>query len=177
MTLSAPILRHPHSPPHERERPSTRQGESGQVAVVLLAAGDQNSADRATVCAARLAVALDAKLRIVHVVAPVQFRVGRLAPTRVIERRATDPFASDVLVRARDLAWRHGAAATLELIAGDMPQAVIDAARRVDADALVLSDPAHRGGFGRAGARRRWITQHAPCQIITPATAEQAAWP
>lgn len=176
MTLRLSHARPFRAPESGLENRQRSRWRDDRTAVVLLAAGEQDCGDQATACAAELAVALHATLRIVHVVAPVQFRVARLAPMRAVDQRLVDPFDSPVLLRARELAWRHGTAAVLDLVAGDMPRAVIATAWRARADALVLSAPRRDGLLGRASPRRRWMERHAPCQIITPATSGQAAW-
>ncbi|MBV9193649.1 MAG: universal stress protein, partial [Solirubrobacterales bacterium] len=48
---------------------------------ILLAASGSAASRRAAVIAADLARTFNAQLTILHVVAPVEYRVGRLAPT------------------------------------------------------------------------------------------------
>jgi len=139
--------------------------ESRARQIVMLATSGSSSAIKATVFAAELASAIDATLRIVHVV-PVQYKVGRLAPMRPVQRNHTDPFESPVLRHARALAWRHGAAATVHLLAGDPPRAIVAAAAHAGADILVIG--ANNRALHRNTPARRWIHAHAPCQLLTP---------
>jgi nucleotide-binding universal stress UspA family protein len=125
--------------------------------------------------AADLARAWDAALRIVHVVPPVQYRVGRLAPTRAVPRRLGDPFESPVLADARELAWLRGVAATLVLLAGEPVAPMIAAAADAHADVLVIgARDAERRRRRRTAPTRRWIEAHAPCPTVTPRTASVA---
>jgi len=84
---------------------------------------------------------------------------------RAVPRRLGDPFESPVLCHARELAWRHGTAATLQLVAGDPPQAIVAAAVDAQADLLVIG--ARRSARSRGAPTRRWIQAHAPCQVLT----------
>lgn len=143
--------------------------------VILLATSGSRSAIEATVFAAELAAALGATLRIVHVIAPIQYRVGRLAPMRAMQSKLTDPFESPVLSQAREFAWRHGAAATLQLIAGEPARAIVDAAANYHADLLVIGGR-HRHWLLRGKAPTlRWVLAHAPCQVLTPAVRGEVA--
>jgi nucleotide-binding universal stress UspA family protein len=142
--------------------------------MIVLATSGSLASIEATIFAAHLAGGLGAALRIVHVVEPVEYRVGRLAPMRPVPRKLTDPFESPVLRHARALAWRHGAAATLQLIAGDPPDAIVTASSDAHADLLVLG--ARHGSRWRPAPTRRWIHAHAPCPILTAAAHDQAAW-
>ena len=72
-----------------------------QTPRVLLAASGSEASRRAAVVAADLASTFDAQLTIVHVVAPVEYRVGRLAPTLPITRQLDDPLTNPVLLEAR----------------------------------------------------------------------------
>lgn len=144
--------------------------------MILLATSGSRSAIEATGFAAELAASLGAALRIVHVVAPIEYRVGRLAPMRAVQRKLDDPFESAVLRQARDLAWRHGAAATLQLVAGEPARAIVDAAAGNHADLLVIGAPNPDRVFPRKATTRRWVQAHAPCQVLTPAVRGEAAW-
>lgn len=136
---------------------------SGERPVVLLATNGSRSATAATSLAADLAATFDAALRIIHVIAPIEYRVGRFAPTRAVERKLDCPYESPVLLKARQLAWGNGAAATLELVAGEPASAIVSAAEHVDL--LVI------GGSNRAAAHlrartRRWVETHAACPVL-----------
>jgi nucleotide-binding universal stress UspA family protein len=144
---------------------------------VMLATSGSRSSHEATIYAAELAASVNAPLCIVHVLPAIEYHVGRLAPMRAVSRRAHDPFASDILCHARELSWRHGSAATLQLLTGDIPQTIVQAATDARADLLVLSTPHQRRWPRRASLVRRWIEQHAPCPITTPASRIPADLP
>ena len=90
---------------------------------------------------------------------------------RPVPRRLTDPFQSPVLRQARELAWRHHSAASLQLVAGDPPAAIIAAARDAHADLLVIG--ARPQVRWRGAPTRRWVQAHAPCQVFTAPTGGQ----
>ena len=137
--------------------------ESRERPVVLLATNGSRSAIAATSLAADLAATFDAALRIIHVIAP-EYRVGRLAPTRLIERKLDCPYESPVLLKARQLAWGHGAAATLELVAGEPARAIVSAAAHVD---LLVIGGSNYGAAARLRARtRRRVETHAACPVL-----------
>lgn len=150
-----------------------QMGLSGARSLVLVAASGSQASQDATVVAADFARAWGAALRIVHVVAPADYKVGRLAPMRAIPRRLIDPFDSLVLANARELAWRRGVAATLELLAGDPAEMITAAATRAHADVLVLGARSAGRARRRTAATRRWIEAHAPCPTFTPHTAPE----
>jgi nucleotide-binding universal stress UspA family protein len=133
---------------------SAREAGVGARRVIVLATSGSRSAIEATVFAAELAVAFNAALRIVHVVPPIEYKVGRLAPMRPVQRKLTDPFESLVLRQARELAWRHGAAATLQLLSGEPPRAIVAAAASNHADLLVIGARNHDTAFLCAKRRR-----------------------
>lgn len=145
--------------------------------IVMVATSGSRSSEEATIYAAELAASVNALLRIVHVLPAVEYRVGRLAPMRAVARRAHDPFASHVLCHARELAWRHGSGATLQLLAGDTARTIVQVATDARADLLVLSTLRTRRWPGRASLVRRWIEQHAPCHVVTPASRIPADLP
>jgi nucleotide-binding universal stress UspA family protein len=138
--------------------------------VIVVATSGSRSAEEATVYAAELAASIDGRLRVVHVVPAIEYRVGRLAPMLPVACRAVDPFASPVLCRARELAWRHGNAATLQLLTGDVAHTIVAAATDACAHLLVLSTPRQPRRFARSWGLRGWIEDHAPCPITTPAS-------
>jgi nucleotide-binding universal stress UspA family protein len=143
------------------------RGAGGARQVIVLATSGSPASIRATVFAAQLA-GIGAVLRIVHVIAPVEYRVGRLAPMRPVQRRLTDPFQSPVLRQARELAWRHGSAVSLQLVAGDPPASIIAAAHDAFADVLVIGGrPQARW---RVAPTRRWVQARAPCRVFTTPT-------
>ncbi len=104
---------------------------------MLLAASGSEASRHATSVAADLASTFDARLVILHVVPPVEYRVGRLVPTLPIIRQLEDPLTSPVLLEARRVAWGRGASAGSILVAGD-PARVIVVAGDLGADLLVI---------------------------------------
>jgi nucleotide-binding universal stress UspA family protein len=160
----------------ERDWPGRAPTPTKKPTVVLATSGSRSSQE-ATIYAAELAASVNAPLSIVHVLPAIEYRVGRLAPMRAVARRACDPFASDILCHARELAWRHGSAATLQLLAGDTARMIVQAATDARADLLVLSTPRTRRWPGRTSLARGWIEHHAPCPITTPASRIPADLP
>jgi nucleotide-binding universal stress UspA family protein len=137
----------------------------GARAAILLATNGSPSARAATSLAADLAATFDAALRIIHVVAPIEYRVGRLTPTRPIERKLDCPYDNPVLLEARQLAWRRGAAATLQLVAGDPGRAIVSAAEHVDL--LVIGGRDHHVPSCLRARTRGWVETHAGCPLLT----------
>jgi nucleotide-binding universal stress UspA family protein len=152
------------------------RSRSGARRVIMLATSGSRSSIEATVFAAELAAAFHAKLRIVHVAAAIEYKVGRLAPMRPVERKLPDPFESQVLRHARELAWCHGAAATLQLLSGDAPRAIVAAAQRDSVDLLVIGARSRDRESVRRPRTRRWIQARSPCQVLTPGLRNEAAW-
>ena len=138
--------------------------------MILVASSGSRSAEQATVYAAELAASVAGRLRIVHVMPAIEYRVGRFAPMRPVARRELDPFASPVLCRARELAWRHGSAATVQLLTGDIADTIIAAAIDTGADLLVLGANRHRRRFPSSRLPRQRIERRAPCPVTTPAS-------
>lgn len=149
---------------------STR-GLLGTRLSVLVAATGSRAASEAIAFAAELASGAQGVLRIVHVVAPVEYRVGRLAPMRPVSRKLMDPFDSPVLAGARELAWRRGVAATLALVAGEPARAIVATAVQAQADVLVIGAGSHRRSLGRRPSTTRWVEAHATCPVLTPHSA------
>lgn len=151
--------------------PGTPGGQAGlgERRVIMLATSGSPSALDATVFAAELAAGYEAKLRIVHVQVAIEYKVGRLAPMIAVERKLADPFESPVLREAREVAWRHGAAATLQLLRGEPSRAIVAAAAEHHADLLILGPPTRGPRLRRTAPTRRWIQAHAPCEVLTPA--------
>ena len=86
---------------------------------LLLATSGSRASRHATAVAAELASTFDAQLVILHVVAAVEYRVGRLAPTLPISQQLDDPLTSPVLLQARRVAWARGTNPKTILAAGD----------------------------------------------------------
>ena len=93
-----------------------------QTPRVLVATSGSIASRQATAVASNLASTFEAQLVILHVVVPVEYRVGRLAPTMPITRCLDDPLAHPVLLEARRVAWRRGANPKTILVAGDPPR-------------------------------------------------------
>lgn len=149
---------------------------------IVVATSGSGASRHATETAARLASAFEAELTVVHVVRAVEYRTGRLAPTVPIERQLDDPYASLVMLDARQIALANGATPRPVLIAGEAPPAVIAVAGRLTADLLVVGAKRRRGPTAALAKTRRWIQAHAPCPVLivpapecsrTPVASEQ----
>lgn len=143
-----------------------------QSPLVLLAASGSEASRRATVVAADLASTFDAQLTILHVTPPLEYRVGRLAPTLPITRRLDDPLTSPVLLEARRNAWAHGASAKTILIAGDPARMIVAVADELGADLLVIGSRPRLMPSVLAAKTRLWVTARAPCPVL-PITADR----
>ena len=126
--------------------------------------------------AADLASTFDAQLVILHVLPPVEYRVGRLAPTLPITRRLDDPLTSSVLLDARRVAWTRGASAKPVLVAGDAPRVIVTVAGELGADLLIIGSHPHPVPSALVAKTRRWVQAHAPCPVL-PVTADPSAVP
>jgi nucleotide-binding universal stress UspA family protein len=82
-----------------------------QTPRMLVAASGSLASRQATAVAANLASTFEVQLVILHVVPPVEYRVGRLAPTLPITRQLDDPLSNAVLLEARRVAWTRSASA------------------------------------------------------------------
>jgi ferredoxin len=90
-------------------RRASRSVTRGSMPTVILIATSGMAAGRnATAVAAQLAKRLGAELTLVHVVAPIEYRVGRLTPTLTITGRLADPQRSPVLRDALLIAASSG---------------------------------------------------------------------
>ena len=85
-----PRRRCPDQPRERRVTPQTPR--------VLVAASGSLASRQAAAVAANLASTFEAQLVILHVVPPVEYRVGRLAPTLAITRKLVDPLSNPVLL-------------------------------------------------------------------------------
>jgi nucleotide-binding universal stress UspA family protein len=141
---------------------------------VLLAASGSEASRQAAAVAADLASTFNAALTILHVVPPVEYRVGRLAPTVPITRQLDDPLTSQVLLDARRLAWARGASAQTLLVAGDPARVIVAVAGDLGADLLVIGNSPRRLPSALAAKTRRWVHTHAPCPVL-PVTADPPA--
>jgi universal stress protein A len=145
-----------------------------QTPRVLLAASGSVASRQATAVAADLASTFDAKLTILHVVPPVEYRVGRLAPTLPITRQLDDPLTSSVLLDARRIAWARGASAKTILVAGDPARVIVAVAGDLGADLLVIGSRPRPLPTTLVAKTRRWVQAHAPCPVL-PVTTDRPA--
>jgi nucleotide-binding universal stress UspA family protein len=139
---------------------------SREAPELLVAVSGSVASRRATAIAADLANTFDARLTILHVVPPLQYRVGRLAPTLPITQRLDDPLSNPVLARARQIAWADGVSPRLILIAGDPAPVILAVARDLAADLLVVGTKPRLLPGALATRRRRWLHAHAPCPVL-----------
>jgi nucleotide-binding universal stress UspA family protein len=109
-----------------------------QTPRVLLAASGSEASRHATAVAADLASTFDAQLAILHVTQPLEYRVGRLAPTLPITQQLDDPLTSPVLLEARRVAWTRGVSPRTILLAGDPARVIVAVADDLGADLLVI---------------------------------------
>lgn len=133
---------------------------------VVLATNGAAAARHATVVAADLAGRWGARLAILHVKAPVEHRVGRLAPTLPVTQRLDNPYEDPVLADARRLAWTAGAAAKPVLWAGDPGPVITALAARVGASVVVIGARRRRGPARLLARTRRWVSTRAVCPVL-----------
>jgi nucleotide-binding universal stress UspA family protein len=144
---------------------------SRQAPELIAAVSDSDASRRATAVAADLANTFDARLTILHVVALLRYRVGRLAPTLPITQRLDDPLSNPVLLDARQIAWAHGVSPRAILIAGDPGPVIVTVAGDLRADLLVIGTKP-RLLLARLAARRGpWVHAHAPCPVLPVSSA------
>ena len=136
--------------------------------MTVVATNGSISAQAAVIYAAEWTARAGGRLRIVHVMPVIEYRVGRGAPMVPRAAQALDPSASPVLCSARELAWQYGCAPTLALLTGDTARMIVAAASGAHADLIMLSAPRPRGRFARPRTVRRWVEHHAPCAGATP---------
>jgi nucleotide-binding universal stress UspA family protein len=128
------------------------------------------------VVAADLASTFNAQLTILHVLAPVRYRVGRLAPPLPVTQRLDDPLTSSVLLDTRRVAWARGASAKTILIAGDPAPVMVAVADELGADLLVIGSKPRLLASALGAKTRRWVHVHATCPVL-PVTADRPATP
>ncbi len=145
-----------------------------QAPRLLLAASGSEASRHATSVAADLASTFDAQLVILHVVPPLEYRVGRLAPTLPIIRQLDDPLTSPVLLEARRVAWGRGGSAKTILVAGDPARVIVAAAGDLGADLLVIGSTPRLLPSALAAKTRLWVGSRAPCPVL-PVTADRPA--
>jgi nucleotide-binding universal stress UspA family protein len=145
-----------------------------QTPRVLVAASGSLASRQATAVAAALANTFDAQLVILHVVAPVEYRVGRLAPTLPVTHQLDDPLTNPVLLDARRVAWARGASPRAILVAGDPGSVIVAVARELGADLLVIGRTSRLAPGALAAKTRRWVTTRAACPVL-PVTTDQSS--
>ena len=148
--------------------------QTRQTPRVLVAASGSLASRQATAVAANLASTFEAQLVILHVVAPVEYRVGRLAPTVPITRRLDDPLANPVLLQARRVAWHRGANTRTILVAGDPAPVIVAVARDLGAALLVIGSTPRLRPRAVVAKTRLWVSSRAPCPVL-PVTADQSS--
>jgi nucleotide-binding universal stress UspA family protein len=136
-----------------------------------VAVSDSPASRRACETAAELASTFDVRLTMLHVVPPLRYRVGRLAPTVPVVERLDDPLRNRVLSQARQLAWTHGANPSTLLVAGEAEHVIVSIATDLEADLLLIGTTPRVLSRSLAGRRRRWIEAHAPCPVLPVAAA------
>jgi len=132
----------------------------------MVAVSASDASRRATAVAAGLADTFNARLTILHVVPPLRYRVGRLAPTLPITQRLDDPLSNPVLLDARRIAWTRGINPRTILVAGEPDQTIIAVAAELGADLLVVGAKSRLLPGGPAARRRRCLHSHAPCPVL-----------
>ncbi|MBW7950064.1 MAG: universal stress protein [Pseudorhodoplanes sp.] len=136
---------------------------------ILLATDGSSGADRATEVAARLAKAFGAKLSILTVGGNVpEHEIRQLARAEGSIGDALELISNEILLQAKEHAQRTGATdVRTESGWGDPAQAIIETARREQADAIVMG----RRGRGRLarlllGSVSQKVVSLAPCVVI-----------
>ena len=139
---------------------------SREAPELVVAVSGSDSSRRATAVAADLASTFDARLTILHVVPPVQYRIGRLAPTLPITQLLDDPLSHPVLLYARQIAWARGVSPRVILIAGDPGPVIVTVAGELCADLLVIGTSPRLVSGRLAGRRGPWVHAHASCPVL-----------
>ena len=152
---------------------------SREAPELLVAVSGSDASRRAGAVAADLANTFNARLTILHVIPPLRYRVGRLAPTLPITQRLDDPLGNPVLIDARQIAWTHGVSPRAILIAGDPGQVIVTVAADLRADLLVIGTKPRLLPGRLAVTRAPWVQSHAPCPVLpvssTPPTPARPA--
>ena len=120
---------------------ATEHEDPGARAVphVLIAVDETPGARRTLESGLADAAVHGAEVTVVHVAAPLRWRIARLGPVRAVPMRVRDPLASAVLRDARRIAFEHGICPRLELIAADdAGRAILDIAHRLHAGTIVV---------------------------------------
>ncbi|MGN6872928.1 MAG: universal stress protein [Solirubrobacteraceae bacterium] len=145
---------------------------------LMVAVSGSDASRRATAVAAELANTFDARLAILHVVPPMTYRIGRLAPTLPVSHRLDDPLSSRVILEARQISWARGVNPSASLIAGDPGPVILTVAGHLGADVLVIGTKPRLLPGGLAARRRRWMRAHSPCPVLeVTADPPTPPWP
>ncbi len=139
---------------------------SREAPAVLVAVSGSTASQRACQTAAELSSTFDAQLTVLHVIPPLRYRVGRLAPTLPVVELLDDPLSSSVLSEARRLAWMRGANPAAILVAGEPEHVIVSIATDLNVDLLLIGTTPRVLAHSLARRRRRWIEAHAPCPVL-----------
>ncbi|MFI5041788.1 MAG: universal stress protein [Acidimicrobiales bacterium] len=144
---------------------------------VVVGTDGSDTAAEAVRQAAELAKLCGARLHIVHVFQPVSAiaTMGADAGAAAVAAglpEAAERHASEVLERAAQAGTRIGVDVEAHLHTGDPANALIETAKKVDADLVVV------GNKGMSGVRRfvlgsvpNKLSHHAPCSLLIVNTA------
>lgn len=116
---------------------------------------------RVWVCALGLSADSERVLRMAHTSATAAN--AKLSVIHVVGEEA----AADATQRLEELAEKVGCAAELQIVAGPVKEALLDAARGSDADALIVGRRLPGGGFGRLGDLTYSLVRDAPCPVLS----------
>jgi nucleotide-binding universal stress UspA family protein len=112
--------------------------------------------------AAQFSAAAGARLLLVHVVPLVVYASKEVAYWT---------WQREIIAAAREhiesLLLREGIQAALDVVTGDIPYAVRDAARNAQADLLVIARSLDNGQPGRLRSHAYPIIQHSPCPVVS----------
>lgn len=112
--------------------------------------------------AAQFSAEAGARLLLVHVVPLVVYAAKEVAYWT---------WQREIVAAAREqieaLQLREGTQAALDVVTGDIPYAVRDAARNAQADLLVLARSLDDGQPGRLRSHAYPIIQHSPCPVVS----------
>lgn len=141
---------------------------------VLNASSGSLASERATAAAAAIAREHDAELLVLHVDVPGDLRVTRLGPTIVHTRCAKDPYSCAVLLRARRIAWEHGALARVVLMEGEPVSAVLEAVWDLRVELLVIGAQCRRLPASLAARTRGALVRRSPCRVLAVSLDQSA---
>jgi nucleotide-binding universal stress UspA family protein len=144
---------------HAREIPTPRNTSFHNVVCALDLTKKNQAALR---WAAQFSAAAGARLLLVHVVPLVVYASKEVAYWT---------WQREIIAAAREhiesLLLREGIQAALDVVTGDIPYAVRDAARNAQADLLVIARSLDNGQPGRLRSHAYPIIQHSPCPVVS----------